>query len=660
MGFVIFEGFNKERHPNAGRKNKMLYWKLNDGDAVLLKLFVILPGRAWRVASNLLICGGVCLGLSGCAALQFWKKKDDADAETQTQPQQRLYQLELKAPGPLNKLLDQYLDLARFQFAPVGETITPAELNRLAALAPAQAKSLLETEGYFNANVQVQRVGPADAEIALLRLTVDPGPRTKITQTRFDAQGDLADRAQREEPQALELIETSRKSLRRLESKDFTQTLWSQAKTTTLAQMRLDGYLTANWQETDAEVDADKNQARLTLAADSGPLFHFGEIQIDGLRRFEASSITNLRTFNVGDPLYDKTLNQFQDRLRKLGLYESVAIEVDPDPAKAQAATVTVRVREAALHQATVGVGYSDRTGQGLTVEYLHRRFFNRPWISKNAFRLSRDEQYYRGELRSYPLEKGYQNLAAVNFSRQDINKEITTETRVRLGRVVESERIERFVFAEGTSSSVRNILGYRSTQSLSGNFHFNWRDVDSMLLPTEGLTINWESAAGAARSRALDSGGFGRVYTNLRYYRPLGSTWYGQARFEVGQVFAKKSVGIPNSMLFRAGGDDSVRGYPTESLGPLVNGTAVSARHLMTGSLEVARPISPRFAAVWGAVFVDAGNAANSWGEWKPALGYGVGLRYRSPVGSLRLDLAHGQDIRSNRVHLSVDVALK
>jgi translocation and assembly module TamA len=78
----------------------------------------------------------------------------------------------------------------------------------------------------------------------------------------------------------------------------------------------------------------------------------------------------------------------------------------------------------------------------------------------------------------------------------------------------------------------------------------------------------------------------------------------------------------------------------------------------LMTGSLEVARPFLTSMPSLWGAAFVDIGRAANDLGSLKPALGYGVGVRWRSPVGPLRVDLAWGQEVRKLRLHFSVGIA--
>ena len=104
----------------------------------------------------------------------------------------------------------------------------------------------------------------------------------------------------------------------------------------------------------------------------------------------------------------------------------------------------------------------------------------------------------------------------------------------------------------------------------------------------------------------------------------------------------------MPDTILFRAGGDDSVRGYDYRTLGPTVNGAVVGGRVLLDRQRRGrACADSSALPALLGAVFVDAGNAADRWNELHPVFGYGVGVHYRSPVGPLRLDVAYGEDVR-------------
>jgi translocation and assembly module TamA len=113
----------------------------------------------------------------------------------------------------------------------------------------------------------------------------------------------------------------------------------------------------------------------------------------------------------------------------------------------------------------------------------------------------------------------------------------------------------------------------------------------------------------------------------------------------------------VPDTLLFRAGGDDSVRGYAYRSLGPEVDGVTLSGNTLFTASLQLARPIFADQPAFLWAVFVDTGNASDGWNNMRPVFGYGVGLHWRSPVGPLRIDLAYGEDVGKFRLHFSVGV---
>ena len=173
------------------------------------------------------------------------------------------------------------------------------------------------------------------------------------------------------------------------------------------------------------------------------------------------------------------------------------------------------------------------------------------------------------------------------------------------------------------------------------------------------GQSATVETGAGYAFSATEDSGRFARVRARITAYWPLGDAWFAQVRGEAGVVFTGDKVTVPFTLLFRAGGDESVRGYGYQSLGPVdpATGQAVGGRVLAAGSLEVARPFSSKSPAWLGAVFLDTGNAANRWEDFSAARGYGVGVRWRSPVGPLRIDLAYGEKVHKARLHFSVGV---
>jgi translocation and assembly module TamA len=235
-----------------------------------------------------------------------------------------------------------------------------------------------------------------------------------------------------------------------------------------------------------------------------------------------------------------------------------------------------------------------------------------------------------------------------------------------RVGRTQDTPRIERLYYAELTHSRVDSAALVSQGDAVSGNYQWIYRDIDNVLLPTRGFTTSAQAAVGYARGSQTVTGQapedargpFSRLYARITWYKPFGDSWYGTARVEAGEVFTHDQIGVPDTVLFRAGGDDSVRGYGYRTLGPTVAGVTVSGRTLLTGSVEVARPISPKYPAYWWAAFVDAGNAADRWSNLHPVLGYGLGLRWRSPVGPLKLDVAYGQDVKQVRVHFSVGIA--
>ena len=620
-----------------------------------------------RRLSFALLAGASALSLAGCASFSlpgFGAPKADAPAR----PEEALvavFGFDVQAPEPLRRLLLRHLDLARFQSAPAADSITPSELERLMRAAPAQARALLETEGYFNPEVGVSRTADS-GPLPQLLMVVTPGERTRVDGVVLTAAGALDAAARAGDPAALDAIATWRRQWPLPAGAAFTQNAWSDAKARALTRLRAEGYAVAAWAPaTRARVDAPSHRVDLELVLDSGPLYRVGPLQIEGLQRYPEDAVRKLARFEAGEPYSETLLLDFQDRLQKVGLFEGASVEIDADPATADAAPVHVRVKELTLQQATLGLGASANTGPRASVEYTHRQVFGSRWIARNKLELGPTQQSWEGELTSYPLDRLYRNLVAGSALRLSTNDEQLLSWKLRAGRTQDTPRIERLIFAEATHARLTSTALTNNGDALSGNYHWVYRDIDNVLLPTAGLTVSAQGALGYARGNQTvgsapqqsAAGPFGRAYARFTWYRPLGA-WYGTLRIEAGQLFTKDVIGVPDTLLFRAGGDDSVRGYAYRSLGPVVAGAVTSARTLLTGSAEVAHPISAAYPAFLWAAFVDAGQAADRWTELRPAVGVGLGLRWRSPVGPLRLDLAYGEAVKKFRAHFSIGIA--
>jgi translocation and assembly module TamA len=290
---------------------------------------------------------------------------------------------------------------------------------------------------------------------------------------------------------------------------------------------------------------------------------------------------------------------------------------------------------------------------------------FGLPWVSHSTLIYGPDQKLLGIELTSYPREDMWRNLFAANIEQLRAADEERNSSTARIGRSLDTNRFERVFYAEITQARVDNAA--LTDKSVAGSLNYNWlrRDVNSILQPTVGSALSLQGGVGygSGTEKRTDrpeeeqsKGPFVRAYARYNYYQPFGG-WFANARVEAGQVFVHSRIAVPDTILFRAGGDNSVRGYGYRTLGPRINGVVVGGRVETTASVELEHPLTDRLPSLFGALFVDAGNAADRWNDLRPVVGVGTGLHYRSPVGPLRLDVAYGVDEQRWRLHLSVGV---
>jgi translocation and assembly module TamA len=148
----------------------------------------------------------------------------------------------------------------------------------------------------------------------------------------------------------------------------------------------------------------------------------------------------------------------------------------------------------------------------------------------------------------------------------------------------------------------------------------------------------------------------FMRFYSRLQHFLPIGQRDLILLHGEGGAVFTKGSNDdVPASLLFRAGGTESIRGYSYQSIGNLQDGTVFPTKFLMTTGAEYQH----WFNGQWGgALFYDVGTATDNWSDRVIYQGIGVGARWHSPVGPVNVDLAYGERVERVRLHLSLGVA--
>jgi translocation and assembly module TamA len=434
----------------------------------------------------------------------------------------------------------------------------------------------------------------------------------------------------------------------------FRQADWNAAKAGLLGSLLTSRYPAAQLAASEARIDPATQSADLTLTVDSGPAFFYGAPVISGNQRYPESIIRHLSPMKPGQPVRQQDLLDYQAALETSGYYAQAMIRMEPDPALAAAVPIQVEVVERPTKMFSVGAGFSTDTGARVSATWLHRNILEQGLRLKLDALLETDRQTGGGELAWPRNAKGYENSLGVQFKQEDIEGQETRSNVLIAKRTRTRGQIEATLSLQYQTEDqeIGDVVDARN-QALIANYSWTQRTVGRTFYPRRGYVLNLQG--GGAAEALLSDTSFIRLYGRHTQYFRAGDSGRLILRGEFGSVLADKLEGIPTDFLFRAGGDNSVRGYDYQSLGRTLSGGVASVRYLATGSAEY----NYFFEGNWGmAVFVDAGDAADSPGALSPVFGYGVGARYRTLVGPINLDLAYGEATEEFRLHFSLGVS--
>jgi translocation and assembly module TamA len=572
-----------------------------------------------------------------------------------------VYTVQVEAPGPLEEMLENNLDLIRWRGNP---RLDREQLLRLVKAAPEQVKTLVATEGYYSPRVSAGL--DTSGAVPVARVMVDPGQPVLVGDIDLVLQGfEPLDPASKPFDAA-----TLRNRWTLPVGARFRQADWEAAKRNLLRQVMQTRYPRAQLVESSATVDPDLRRALLRVVLDSGPEARFGALRIEGLARYPEMIVTNLNQIKPGDEYSEAAMQSFQARLQDTGYFSTVEVSADPSavleqnideltgeqkaapkaaPAGPTILPVLVRVTENKRRNVAVGLGYSTNTGARAQVTYDDLNVAG--LRMKSNILLESKRQTARADFYFPTTAKGYNDSFGAGFERNDVQGEVTATSTVAARRAWGSPQLERSLTLEYLTEQ-RTVDGQPSTRSnsLPLTYSVTKRTLDNLVLPTRGYVIN--AQIGGALLPVLTDERFIRAATRFVNYRPLSASSSLILRAEAGALGSKQKAGVPSTFLFRAGGDQSVRGYAYQELGVKEGTATVGGRYLLTGSAEYQYWFKPP----WGvAVFYDAGNAADKIKDLKPKSGYGIGARWRSPVGPINVDLAYGHAVKKARLHFSL-----
>jgi len=555
------------------------------------------------------------------------------------------WRIELDAPADVRPLLEEHLDLYSYRGRP---GVDDDMLQRLVARSAADARALLSAAGYFSPQIEVQEAPAADGTTTI-RIRVSTGPVARVAAVNIRITGAIAD-----DPAEAGRIAHAKQRWRLQTEAPFRQSSWSEAKEALLRDFLFDGYPAARIASSAAEVDPETARVTIQVAVDSGPLFRYGATQIDGLRRYPRSIVENLQHFRSGERYSHEAVVRYQTELQASGFFRSASVSVDADPAQAAAAAVRVRVVEHPVMKIELGAGYSTDTGVRGEALFTHYNTLQPGWQGSSKLKFDTKEQKLNAELALTPEAGGWRNRLGVAAEHTDIENLVTrnlSATAQRSWRTPEQEH--NWAVKLQTEEQSLTAGPVDSLMALSLNYSWTLREVDDLLRPRRGYLLNLQ--LGGASEALLSTRSFSRGYGRGLYIVPVGRADRIHLRGELGAVWANEREGIPSEFLFRAGGDQSVRGYAYESLGVKEGSSVVGGRFLGVATVEYQHD----FTAQWGgAMFIDAGNAADSPSELRPVYGYGVGVRWITPAGSLNLDVAQPkQENGKIRLHFTLGV---
>jgi len=553
------------------------------------------------------------------------------------------YRLVIDAPQSLVAVIERSIGLVRWQ----GYADMTAELlDRLARESRDEATEAAATEGYFSAHVEVAI--DRDAKPVTVTLTMSPGAPTRIAAVRIDVAGPVV-----ADPLGGAAITKIRADWGLPEGDVFRQAAWTAAKDRALATLRAGPFAAARIARSEAAIDPDAHAAVLSVELDSGPPFRFGALEIQGLAKYGASIVRNYSTIRPGDPYSEAALEQFIRRLNTTGYFASVQATIDPDTANPDDATIRVAVIEAPTRNLEAGIGYSTDVQFNAKVNYRDVNVDDRGLQMLVNGEL--DTKIQAAALRfSQPAnEAGWIGTYGLGAKRTDIEGLITQTAAIGTRWHTVEERRERAISATfylddqhpSDAPSQRSHAVYVEGEQY-------WREVDNLIAPGRGWIASAQLGGGIP---GVSTRGFGRVVGRFAAWVPLGAVHEINLRADAGAVLAPTRDGIPSTLLFRTGGDTTVRGYEFESLGVKQGTATVGGRYFAVGSVEAIRWMSES----WGlAAFVDTGNAADSLSDFRFVVGYGGGLRVRTPLGPFRFDIAYGQQTHQVRMHFSVGLS--
>jgi translocation and assembly module TamA len=576
------------------------------------------------------------------------------------------------------------------------------QFDELAESAEARAREALKPFGYYRPNIATS-IESAGGEKWRLNVRIEPGPAVRVNEVTVGLRGAGA---------AQEDLREWRANWPLGKGEILDQAVWDEQKQIALSLANAEGYLNARFAEHKVELDLARSEARLTLILDTGEQAVFGSVEFvqDVV---EPHTLRSVPRFQPGSPFRPDLVESLRLDLWTTGYFTDIAVEeqrmLQQSPPKVNI-VASMETKTKNTYQGTLGFGTDtgfrtqalwsrhplsprgDRLDLGIGYQEIDDQFTLRGdyriprrvdkrqyWVSTLTLRRDKqDLEVKRNEDDNHFIQLATGNVDDLFLRVGRLHVRDVNEGKIRYFETMFAQYLrESFSFDPGADAEPAIVDLFRDEQ-LGGVFRDTVRTI------ALGIEWDWPAVTGSGfgivghheRAWIFTSSNlwgsdedFTQIYLSTLRNFIRADRWKLLLRAEAGYTDAKVDrltldvegeplplslTRLPNQYRFKAGGSHSVRGYAFEEL----SNNDIGSNNIITASAE----IEMRFRENWSAAaFVDIGNAFNDWNDFELRRGAGVGLRWYTIAGALRLDVAQAMDFEGRpwRIHFTIGTPL-
>lgn len=528
----------------------------------------------------------------------------------------------------------------------IGRDLSARRLAYLVREADDETREALQPFGYYSPTITVERTrgdGPV-----VVTVSVTPAQPVRVREADVAITGDGADdRYLRED---LAEFEPSTGDV-------FDHRLYEASKATLTRRLAERGYFDADFTSRRVEVTRAEQAADIDLGWDSGDRYDMGRVEFVQQPEpiIRESLLRKLVYWEEGSYYHQGKVDRLRESLSRLDYYATIDVQPRPQDAVGLRVPVDVTLTAAPRNIYTAGLGYGTDSG-GLVRLGMERRYVNdrgHKALAQLDYAEKRKTLTLQYRIPAFAWLDGWYTFSAqaadeqteyIDTRRIEIVASRSGEINEHLTAVVSAHALrERWAYVLGSDAlEGDDTPDYRYATFNYPSIRAEYVDADDLVFPRDALAGALTLRGGVGGSDADTT--FAQVQASVRWYKGLGPSNRLIARAEVGHSYIDELSLLPPSLRFYAGGDRSIRGYAWREVGPRIRTEAgefaLGGKHMATASLE----FEHYFNDSWGgAVFVDSGTAFDDRPDWRT--GVGIGVRWRSPVGPVRLDIARGLD---------------